>query len=465
MSEESPPNELEAKVPELPLAVYGSIGRFLSTRQKIEVREVPGKHCPTYLHVASPSDVMNLCVAGGKAIADAVKVACLHKNKGYLRRSILSALHDDIRAWMEVNDWKSLVWSQPVTAHAKFERLTITSDDIPFFRITENRNDRTITFARYEDSARKKVSQQHCFSDMMYVNNKHIRYIGSARNIERHIRERLDDGRNITLSFLQDPYSIFSDPVLAINYNLMPVLQYMIESRYISPNDVFQEVGDPPVTGTLDYAIKIPLLYHTLFGWGLDKCCYEYLITLPNLDCGAIFLVKTIHYIAEVGWVEGIERTNILFQIINRRMGTEVLDSILGHPRAPDVNYKNTPGYTPLQVVCGVHRPSPYIYFNEGSLKELRVLLEHGADPTVKRNTGSGVLQSIIDHLYERGVWDEEDAGDNSDDDSCNDVDEQRTILRQMIWLLEEYGEGAKRSSDQPPITDYFVAKKRRRLK
>ena len=83
MIEKSPPNELEARVPELPLAVYGSISRFLSTRQKIEVREVPGKHCPTYLHVASPSDVMNLCVAGGKAIADAVKLACLHKNKEY----------------------------------------------------------------------------------------------------------------------------------------------------------------------------------------------------------------------------------------------------------------------------------------------------------------------------------------------------------------------------------------------
>lgn len=106
MSEKSSPNELEARVPELPLAVYGSIGRFLSTRKGFELREIPGKHCPTYLHVDLPSEVMNLCIAGGKAIAAAVKFACLHENKDYLRRSILSARYDRIAVWMQANDWK-----------------------------------------------------------------------------------------------------------------------------------------------------------------------------------------------------------------------------------------------------------------------------------------------------------------------------------------------------------------------
>jgi hypothetical protein len=248
----------------------------------------------------------------------------------------------------------------------------------------------------------------------------------------------------------------------------------MIESQYISPNDMFQKIGDPLAS---DDAIKMPLLYHALlshtYDGGFD--CFDYLITLPNLDCRAKFLVESFH-MADVP--HGLRRmTSIIFEIIKCQVRTKsltkLLESVLRHPNAPDINGRNSFGHTPLQEVCRIQYPGPY--FNEKSLKLLRFLLEHGADPTVKKtNAETGAHESAIDHLlnvikYSRadlGYYEgESDEDPYSDDEMMNErYDERMFIIRQMIWLLEKHGEGPKRSADQPPITDFFAATKRRRV-
>ena len=167
---------------------------------------------------------------------------------------------------------------------------------------------------------------------------------------------------------------------------------------------------------------------------------------------------------------------NIIFEIIKLQKKTKfeslawLLQSVLHHPNAPDINGKNSLGLTPLQVLCRVNDTLmqgwawtlPGI-FDEKSLKLLRFLLEHGADPTVKRaNEQTGVHESAIDHLLNATkYYDDESEYDNGNDDDVS-YDERMFIIRQMIWLLEKYGEGPKRSADQPPITDFFATKWRR---
>ena len=445
-------------LPELPLAVYCAIGLFLST--KPNYRHEPVRESGIPVHFVLPSDMASFCVAGGKEIADTVRFAYLHKNEQYLRRSILSSRirgNVGLEAWMKENDWKSFVGSHPVTSRAKFEHVTISSENVPFFRITEN--DGTKSLDIFKDPYRQ--IRQRRITGIVYVNYNTLGSFENADKIEEFIRSELDRGEDVTLLFLEDPYSLFSDPVVAIDYNLTQVLQYMIESQYISPNDMFQKVGDP-LTG--DEAIKMPLLYHALFSRSHDFDCFDYLISLPNLDCRADFLVKSFHWTGS----ESLEKTNIIFEIIKRQVSTKsvarLLESVLGHPNAPDINDKNSLGHTPLQEVCYVRYPNPGPFFDEKDLMLLRFLLEHGADPTVTKTFFfSGKRESAIDHLqkateYYSGESDYD--SDNSSDDET--YDERIYIIRQMIWLLEKYGEGPKRSADQPPITDYFATKRRR---
>ena len=280
------------ELPELPLAVYGAIGLFLTTKRnwRLEVGkyDIPNRF-------ALPSDMTNFCIASGKEIADTVRFAYLHKNKQYLRRSILSRRMSNLEAWVKENDWKSLVGSQPVTSHAKYrQHVIISSENVPFFRITENGG--ITSFEEYLDPSRQ-ICLRHLIG-LVHVNTlgslgnanaiHTLGSFGNANAIERFIRSELRERKYVTLSFLQDPYSLFSDPVVTIGYKLTHVLQYMIESQYISPNDMFQKVGD---LETGDYAIKMPLLYHALFSRSNGLDCFDYLITLPDLDCRAEFFV------------------------------------------------------------------------------------------------------------------------------------------------------------------------------
>lgn len=376
---------------------------------------------------------------------------------------------------MKENDWKSLVGSQPVTSRAKFEHVTICSENvllglaIPFFQITEN--DGITSLEVYQDASRQILERR--FTGIVYVNDNTLGSLKKTKVIERFIRSELRRGEDVTLSFLQDPYSLFSDPVVAIDYKLTHVLQHMIESQYISPNDMFQKVGNQ-LTG--DDAIKMPLLYHTLFSHSYDGAfdCFDYLISLTNLDCRADFLVKTSRlsrYHEEV--YEPLEMTNIIFEIITRQVSTKLLarllESVLRHPNAPDINSKNSLGHTPLQEVCHVRYGNPGPYFNEKSLMLLRSLLEHGADATVKKtNVATDKHESAIDHLLKATEYDSgyEYSEYDSDHTGVYDesYDERFFIIQQMIWLLENHGGGPKRSADQPPITDYFAATKRRRV-
>ena len=460
-------------LPELPLTVYGSIGLFLTTRRnwRLEVGkyDIPARF-------ALPSDVTNFCIAGGKEIADTVRFAYLHKNKQYLRRSILSRRISNVEAWMKENDWKSLVGSQPaqpVTSHAKYGHVTISRENAPFFQITENAGITSLEV--YQDPSRQILQRR--VTGIVYVNDLALDRFDNAKAIERFIWYEHREHKDVTLLLLQDPYSLFSDPVVAIDYKLTHVLQYMIESQYISPNDMFQKVGDPL---TSDDAIKMPLLYHALFSRTYDGAfdCFDYLISLPNLDCRAEFLVKSFHN-ADIP--HGRRRmTNIIFEIIKFQVKIEslakLLKSVLCHPSAPDINGENSLGHTPLQEVCRVQYPGPY--FNERTLKLLRLLLEHGADPTVKKaNVETGAHVSAIDHLLnviehsraDLGYYEGESEYDSDSGSTCSDDemmnerhDERIFVIKQMIWLLERHGEGPKRSADQPPITDYFSTKRRR---
>ena len=347
-------------LPELPLAVYCAIGLFLST--KPNYRHEPVRESGIPVHFVLPSDMASFCVAGGKEIADTVRFAYLHKNEQYLRRSILSSRirgNVGLEAWMKENDWKSFVGSHPVTSRAKFEHVTISSENVPFFRITEN--DGTKSLDVYKDPSRQ--TRQCRNIGIIYVNNHALGCFEKTDKIEEFIRSELSRGEDVTLLFLQDPYSIFSDPVVAIDYKLTHVLQYMIESQYISPNDMFQKIGDP---STSDDAMKMPLLYHALFSddyYGVSDC-FDYLITLPNLDCRAEFLVEAFH-LADVP--HGFRRmTNIIFEIIKLQVSTKsvvrLLESVFRHPNAPDINGKNSLGHTPLQEVCCVPYPVSYTH-------------------------------------------------------------------------------------------------------
>jgi len=456
---------LRNELPELPLAVYGLIGLFLTTKPNLLLK-VGEYDIPASCAVVRPSDLTSLCIAGGKEISDTVRFAYLHKNEQYLRRSILSSTIRNVEAWMKENDWKSLVGSQPVTSHAKYGLVTISramsSENVPFFQITEN--DGITSLEIYQDASRQILQRR--FTGIVYVNDNTLGSFENKRVIERFIRSELRRG-DVTLSFLQDPYSLFSDPVVAIDYKLTHVLQHMIESQYISPNDMFQNVGDPL---TSDDAIKMPLLYHALFSRSNGYDCFDYIITLPNLDCRAEFLVMQ----DLDTWIEGdrLQKTNIIFEIIKLQVKTKfeslawLLQSVLRHPNAPDINGKNSLGLAPLQEFCRVNDtwalPGP---FDEEALKLLRFLLEHGADPTVKRaNDETGVHESVIDHLVKVTTYYGDESGYDSDNDDDVSYDERMFIIRQMIWLLEKHGEGPKRSADQPPITDYFAATKRRRV-
>ena len=447
---------LRNELPELPPAVYGVIGLFLTTSPNWSM----------FRCFTRPSDLTNLCIAGGKEIADTVRFVYLHKNEQYLRRSILSSRIRNVEAWMKENDWKSSVGSHPVTSHAKYGHATISSDNVPFFRITEN--DGITSLDVYQDPSRQILQRR--ITGIVYVNDYTLGRFENANAIERCIRSKLRGQNDVTLLLLQDPYSLFSDPVVAIDYKLTHVLQYMIESQYISPNDMFQKVDDPLTT---DDAIKMPLLYHALFSHDYNCAfdCFDYLISLPNLDCRADFLVKTSRRSRfDTAGGESSEMTNIIFEIIKRQVSTKslprLLESVLSHPKAPDINCKNSLGHTPLQEVCHVRYPYPGPYFNEEkSLMLLRFLLEHGADPTVKKtNAATGTHESAIDHLVNATYYDSGESEYDSDNTGSYDesYDERVSITQQMIWLLEKHGEGPKRCADQPPITDYFATKRRR---
>lgn len=447
-------------LPELPLAVFGHIGRFLALGKQTRLADSrlvkkakEGKPNYTARVKDLPSEIMNLCIAGGKAVADTVRFAYLHNNKNYLHDAILPLRWKRIQRWMKENDWTDLVDSRPITPHANFGRITLERAEIPPPFAIERTSEGTYTYIEYEDPQMTTIRRR--VDDLLFYGTERI-YSGETEkritlqigNILRH--------EDITISFLNDPYSIFSDPVVAISLSLTSVLKYLIETKGVDVNARFQAQWD---ASTSDDAEKYPLLYYALFE-SSTYYCFDYLITQPNLDCSATFIVKRNEW-RDDNIVEKRVPTNVLFEMIGRRMIRQ-LRSLLAHPQAPDVNGKNENGLTALQVLCQVD--DDYPYYDTNDAREIRVLLEHGADPMVKAPDENGALLSSVEHVYRYGQWEPDE--ENEEDDSDYDPRSQIIILQEIVWLLERYGEGGKRSADQPPITNFFAAsKKQKRLK
>ena len=202
-------------LPELPLAVYGHIGRFLALGKQTRL---PDKRLvkkakegtPNYTARVKdlPSEIMNLCIAGGKAVADTVRFAYIHNNKSYLHDAILPLRWKRIQRWMKENDWADLVDSRPITPYANFGRITLERAEIsPPFAI-ERTSKGMYSYIEYEDLRMTTIRRR--VDDILFYGSERI-YFGEE---EGRITERICINlrhEDITISFLDDPYGTVRD--------------------------------------------------------------------------------------------------------------------------------------------------------------------------------------------------------------------------------------------------------------
>ena len=79
----------------LPAELYGKISTFLELSKRIEYDSETNSDSETDAH--ENGDIMNLCIAGGKIIADVIRSTYLHKNEDYLRQAIFSIVEITLR--------------------------------------------------------------------------------------------------------------------------------------------------------------------------------------------------------------------------------------------------------------------------------------------------------------------------------------------------------------------------------
>ena len=416
-----PYNELHAlrreTLPKLPLTMYGEIGSYL----EIGIKQ------RTIRNSALKSDIMNLCVAGGKEIADVIRSTHLHRNERFLRKAILDRRQDKVMSWMQANNHWKYFWQKSLDApRVKHATFAASNDNKHLIRIEETQYG-SLCMILYEDESITSI--QTIFDGLLYIEETPVNNLSLM-----HIRRQ---ATCCTLTFLQDVYSIFTDPTAAISLDLSTVLKHMVECGHVSPNDMFQQHWDSSTDD--DDAIKLPLICHTFDK--KDSKCFEYLISLPNLDCNAKF--SDPHKECE---------TNVLIHMIEMKdnLSLSQFRSILAHAKAPDIDYKDEDGYTALNHICQVE--AEYYYFPDEDVEILKLLLKHGADPMDKcvPSYYDGEPISCIEHLRS---WFEPDIDDY-------EFEDQGDILQEMITLLTSH---IKRSADQPPIT--YLFKKRQRVR
>ena len=287
-------------LPDLPASVYGKIGRFLGilTYGKCGekgVREVYGERSTVRVrdirsssHRSSSGDLFNLCVAGGKAIADIIRFDYLNKNEAFLLHAILC--HQGklskqkkatmIRAWMDVNS----SWRERCSAESPLgivPHLTkVTIDESTYIRIKIKQNSPGVyTYEEYADEEMKKMMKR--VDRLTFINNAASRWWGQKveEELVRRLRnswkrEQIERRGKVDLYFLNETYSLFSDPEMAISLGLVEVLKNMIEKKFIGPNDYITD----------HWGEKHRLIQFTV-EHPPNLRCFEYLMQVPSIDC------------------------------------------------------------------------------------------------------------------------------------------------------------------------------------
>ena len=388
-------------IPMLPHALYGEIASFLDLRlNEFDDDYIEG-------------DMMNFCIAVGKEAANVIRLCYLYDNEDYLLSAIVHQDNrDQMKHWMDANpQWKVLCES--ATSLKMSKTITISKKNPPIFSIVSSSE--TMAYAEYEDDSKTTVK---CRIDgAVDIRTSYFTcggYYADPETAENRIRNDLKS-KDVNLSYI-DAYDLFSDPEAAVDFDLSPVLKNMIECGYLNVNDTLKlrllsiemsliskadrracRRGDLSADDLL--GIELPLIAHTIRM--MADSCFDYLMSLPDLQCDAEFTCP---------WSKC--KTNIIFHIISRAkaklhpkiskdttkaeailselalFATKTpnrLEAILTHPNAPDVNARNHEGFTALQLICQRYRT-----FNA---ETLQILLENGA---AKKKE---IILSCIRHL------------------------------------------------------------------
>jgi len=415
--------QFKTGIPTLPRALYGEIASFLELRlNAVDDDYIEG-------------DMMNFCIAIGKEAANVVRLSYLRNNEDYLLSAIVYRVDDQVRHWMNANpQWQVLCES--ATSFKMIKTITISKKNPPIFSIVSSPE--TIAYVEYEDDS--KTTLKCRIDGVVDIREGYFiygDYYVCPKKAEHYIRNDLKS-RDFNLSYI-DAYGLFSDPDEVVNFDLLPVLKTMIERGYLSMNDTLKlrllrfemRLISKADRRTIRRAyrrddlsandlcgIELPLVAHTIRM--MADSCFDYLVSLPDLQCDAEFTCP---------WSKC--KTNIIFHIIrsiisrarlhaknSEAMLSKLpnwLEAILTHPNAPNINARNHEGFTALQLVCQSYRS-----FNA---ETLQVLLENGA--TKKKE----IILSCIRHLNLRKV-----RRKNKDGKQLEQLNGMISVLNTHLW-------------------------------
>ena len=124
-----------------------------------------------------------------------------------------------------------------------------------------------------------------------------------------------------------------------------------------------------------------PLLHYSVSD-SPDDSCLKYLLALPNIDPSVRFYSRTI--------LHSCSASSMNFTV-------SALETLLKHPRAPNVNAVDERNMTPLHKLC-MSQSQPYNI----RIPKLKLLLDNGADPIIADVTGSMPIDSLYAFALER---------------------------------------------------------------